>query len=581
MLPQSLPSGIVCTHLGFAWADGSPVFVGLDLALGPGRTGLVGPNGAGKSTFLRLLVGHLRPTAGTLSVHGVVGYLPQTLLLAAERTMAEVLGVTDKLAALRAIEAGDARDDLFALLGDDWDIAERVAAVLGRLGLANIALERTVATLSGGQAMGVGLAAQLLREPDVLILDEPSNNLDLDARDRLYDLVAGWRGPLLIASHDRDLLDRVDQIAELSPAGIRLYGGNFAAYVGAVAAEQAATARAVRTAELDLRRQRREAQEARERSARRASTGKRHAKTSGLPAIVAGAMQRRAEVSAGRSAGLHERREDGARERLAEAARGLRDEERLRLALPATRVPTGRTLFEAAGVTLAYPGGAPILGPPGLDLAIRGPERIALVGPNGAGKTTLLRLLAGEIEPTSGHLRRYDPRTTRTLPQRLDLLAEEGSVLANLRRFAPGLPNTELRNRLAGFLFGGERVHLPIRDLSGGERLRATLACLLAAEPAPQLLLLDEPTNNLDLRGVAHLEQALAAYEGALVVASHDLPFLSQIGIGRWLRVVPGEGLLEGEVWEPLAVGISAAEELPAIAVPPVASPAVNSASER
>jgi ATPase subunit of ABC transporter with duplicated ATPase domains len=383
----------------------------------------------------------------------------------------------------------------------------------------------------------LGLASRLLREPDVLLLDEPSNNLDIDARARLYDVVAGWRGCLLIASHDRDLLGRIDRIAELSPEGIRLYGGAFDDYEAAVAAEQAAAEQAVRTAELHLKREKREAQEARERADRRASVGKRRAREGGIPAIVAGGLKRKAEASAGRAGDLHERRLDVARERLARERLALRDDERIRIALPLTRVPAGRVLFEAEGATVCLDGGTSLFGPDGIDLTIRGPERIALVGANGVGKTTLLRLIAGDLAPAAGRVRRYDPATIRTLPQRLDLLDEDASVLANLRRAAPGVPDVELRNRLAGFLFAGDHVHLPARDLSGGERLRATLACLLAAEPAPQLLLLDEPTNNLDLTSVAQLEAALASYGGALVVASHDLPFLAEIGITRWLML--------------------------------------------
>ncbi|HEU0114890.1 MAG TPA: ATP-binding cassette domain-containing protein, partial [Thermomicrobiales bacterium] len=239
-----------------------PVFAGLAAAFGAERVGLVAPNGAGKSTLLRLIAGELRPTAGVVAVSGRLAYLPQTLNLDADRSVAEILGVASVIAALQAIEAGDTREELFAAVGDDWDVAERAAAVLGRLGLGDVELERTVGALSGGQATLLGLASRLLREPDVLLLDEPSNNLDRDARERLYDVLADWRGCLLIASHDRDLLGRVDRIAELSADGIRFYGGAFDDYEAAVAAEQAAAAQAVRTAELDVKREKREAQEA-------------------------------------------------------------------------------------------------------------------------------------------------------------------------------------------------------------------------------------------------------------------------------------------------------------------------------
>jgi ATPase subunit of ABC transporter with duplicated ATPase domains len=170
-------------------------------------------------------------------------------------------------------------------------------------------------------------------------------------------------------------------------------------------------------------------------------------------------------------------------------------------------------------------------------LTIRGPERIALTGPNGAGKSTLLRLISGDLE--GGETRRADGRVAY-LSQRLDLLAPDRTVAENFAAFAPAMPDAERMNLLARFLFRGAGAHLKVSALSGGERLRATLACVLYAEPAPQLLLLDEPTNNLDLISVAQLESALTAYEGAFVVVSHDERFLTEIGVNRRLTLTEG-----------------------------------------
>jgi ATPase subunit of ABC transporter with duplicated ATPase domains len=175
----------------------------------------------------------------------------------------------------------------------------------------------------------------------------------------------------------------------------------------------------------------------------------------------------------------------------------------------------------------------------GIDLAIRGPERIALTGPNGAGKSTLLRLIQGELQPDTGTITRADGRIAY-LSQRLDLLDPDRTVAESLTAAAPALPPSRRMHLLARFLFRGARIHLPIGALSGGERLRATLACVLFAARAPQLLLLDEPTNNLDLVSVGQLEGALAAYEGAFVVVSHDQRFLAEIGVDRWLHLAEG-----------------------------------------
>jgi ATPase subunit of ABC transporter with duplicated ATPase domains len=526
------------TGLSFSWPDDTPVFDGLTFSVPEGRAGLVAANGAGKSTLLRIVAGELAPSAGTVTVPGVLGYLPQNLPFLAEATVARVLGVDAVIAALHAIESGDVADSHFATVGNDWDVEERSRAELDRLGLGDVTLDRRLGTLSGGQVVTLGLAAKLLRRPDVLLLDEPTNNLDRDARERLIGVVRTFPGTLLIVSHDRELLDEMDRIAALGHGAITWYGGGYTDYEAAVAGEREAAERQVRTAEQDLKRQKREAQLARERSARRASTASRNLADAGLARIHAGNLKRNAEVSAARSADVQADRVGQAQARYDRAGRAARQDDRIVLELPGTAVPAGRTVFHGEGLQVIH-GGRPIFAGPGADLIVRGPERIALTGPNGAGKSTLLRLISGDQKPSSGTATRAVGRTAY-LSQRLDLLDPARTVAENLASSAPALPDADRMNLLARFLFRGARAHLPVGVLSGGERLRATLACILFAEPAPQLLLLDEPTNNLDLDSVAQLESALTAYRGAFVVVSHDERFLTGIGIDRRIDLAGG-----------------------------------------
>jgi ATPase subunit of ABC transporter with duplicated ATPase domains len=520
---------IVCSDLSFSWPDDTPVFSELTFSIGDGRTGLVAPNGAGKTTLLRLIAGELRPHQGTITVPGVVGYLPQHLPFAGELTVAEVLGITSLLEALRAIESGDASEENFAVVGNEWDIEERTRAELDRLGLGDVPLDRRLHTLSGGQVVSLGLVAQLLKRPDVLLLDEPTNNLDTDARRRLYRVLAEWSGCLLVVSHDRTLLDGMDRIAELYRGEIRFYGGNFTAYQETAQAAQEAAQREVRSAELDVKREKREMQQARERAERRSHNAARNVKSAGLPKIVAGALQRHAQESAGKSKATHAARVSQAKARLDEAERAVREDERIVVDLPATTVPAGRTVFAGKDMQIRY-GGRALFAGRGVDLTVRGPERIALLGANGTGKSSLLRLVHSGAGGRSAYL-----------SQRLDLLDPERTVAENLARFAPAMPTQQRMYVLARFLFRGARMHLPVRVLSGGERLRATLACVLYAEQAPQLLLLDEPTNNLDLVSIGQLTGALTAYQGAFIVVSHDERFLAEIGVNRWLRLAGGE----------------------------------------
>ncbi|MBY0443149.1 MAG: ATP-binding cassette domain-containing protein [Mycobacteriaceae bacterium] len=528
---------IVCSNLSFSWPDGTPVLENVSFVAGVGRTGLVAPNGAGKTTLLKLLAGQLVPSGGSVSTPGVLGYLPQNLPLATDVTVAEVLGVAEVLAALDALHAGDAREEIFTIIGEDWDIAERIDALLDRLDLGHLGLDRSLGSVSGGEIMSLGLAAQLLKRPDVLLLDEPTNNLDLGARRRLYTALDNYSGCLVVASHDRTLLEHMDSICELTIDEIRCYGGNYSYYEQAVAAETQLAEQNLRNAELDLKRQKLDRQKARERAARRTSTAERGRQDAGVPKILLNKRKGQAQESAGRGDQTHAARIEAAHTRVTEASRALRDQPTINVDLPDTQVPAGRTIFSGEHIQLQR-GGQPVFAGDGITLTIRGPERIALTGPNGAGKSTLLHAISGQ-QPTSGRITRVDGGIAY-LTQRLDILDSDRTVADNLAAFAPHLPHAERMTRLARFLFPGPRAHLLVSALSGGERLRATLACVLNAEPAPQLLLLDEPTNNLDLHSVAQLQSALRSYQGALIVVSHDQRFLIDLKPDRWLHLCAG-----------------------------------------
>jgi ATPase subunit of ABC transporter with duplicated ATPase domains len=530
---STAPTHITCSSLTFAWPDGTGVLDDFQLAVGPGRTGLTGLNGSGKSTLLRLIAGDLTPTDGTVRTTGEVGYLPQNLVLDTALRVDQVLGIAATRAALHAIEAGDPSEEHFTAVGDDWDVEERARATLDQLGLGHVGLDRTIGEVSGGEGVLLRLAALLLARPDVLLLDEPTNNLDLYARRRLYEAVAAWSGVMVVVSHDRELLELVDQIADLRDGEVTWYGGNFSAYEGALAVEQEAAERMVRVAEADVQRQKRELADAQIKLARRKRYGQKMWDSKREPKIVMGARKRAAQESAGKHRIMHTEKLTEAKERLDEAVDAVRDDDEIRIELPYTKVHPGRGVLRLSELRLRY--GAEVKG----EFEVRGPERIALVGRNGAGKTTLLRTITGELAPDAGEAVAEVP--LRFLPQRLDVLDDGLSVVENVARFAPDATNNRIRARLARFLFRGARADQLAGTLSGGERFRAALAALLLAEPAPQLLMLDEPTNNLDMASVRKLTAALESYEGALIVVSHDVPFLESIGITRWL-------LLDGEL---------------------------------
>lgn len=508
---------LVCHQLSFAWPDGSIVFDRLDAAFPRGRTSVVGRNGAGKSTLIKILAGELTPAAGTVTGATRIGYLPQDLVLAADRSVAEVLGVADILAALAVVDRGEGTEREFEVIGDRWDVEAEVRAALSRFGFDDLGLDRTIATLSGGESILIALAALLLDRPEVLILDEPTNNLDRSARERLYAAVDDWRGAVILVSHDRELLERVDQTAEVREGTVRMYGGPYSLYLEAVETEQQAAQRALRNAEADLRRQRRELIEAREKLDRR----QRYAKgqQDNVPRIVAGNLKRKAQVSAGKMLDTAQGELAEATATVAAAEDRVRDDDVIKVDLGNTTVPSRRDVVITEDLVLRN----------GLEvsLRIRGPERLALVGPNGVGKTTLINTIMGTVAPQQGAVEVKVP--VGLLPQRLTVLDDHETVLAGVSRLAPTADDNTLRSQLAKFLLGADVVARRVGDLSGGERFRASLAALLLTEPAPQLLILDEPTNNLDLESVAQLTSALRQYRGALLVASHDHPFLDDL----------------------------------------------------
>jgi ATPase subunit of ABC transporter with duplicated ATPase domains len=525
-------SFVTLDSVSAATPDGRLLFENLNLSIGAERIGLVGRNGAGKSTLLALIAGARRPLAGTIARVGTVATLDQTPDVSERARLLDLLGAGAGWDRLSRIERGEG--DETDLSEADWDLPARLDQALADVGLAGLELERPAGALSGGQVTRAGLARLLIAKPDVLLLDEPTNNLDAEAREIVARVLARWRGGAVVASHDRALLRGMDRIVELSSLGARAYGGGWDLYAERKAEEAQAAQRDLDHAEKEVRRVARETQVARERKDRRDAAGRRFADRGGTPKIMLGMMAERAENSGAREERLADKLAADAAQARASAEARVERARTLGFDLPSSGLPEGRTALTFDDVAFAWPDGTPVI--EDLSFRITGPERLAASGANGTGKTTLIRLATGELSPTAGVVRLSVP--VALLDQRAALLNDDETILENFRRLNPAASQNDAHAALARFLFRNTAAHQLAGTLSGGERLRAALACVLSAAAPPQLLILDEPTNHLDIASIEAVEAALSGYDGALLVVSHDADFLAAIGIERRIALV-------------------------------------------
>jgi ATPase subunit of ABC transporter with duplicated ATPase domains len=427
---------------------------------------------------------------------------------------------------LRRAGRGDAATDELADV--DWTLEDRIVEALARFGL-HVAIDAELACLSGGQITRARLAALLFAAPDFLLLDEPTNNLDRAGREIVIDFLAAWRGGAIVVSHDRELLETMDAIVELTSLGVARYGGNWSHFRAQKARELTAARHDLAHAERHLRELDDKAQAAVERKARKDGAGARKRAKGGMPRILAGARQDRSEDTGGKASQVTERRRAEALDALGTARRRIEILQPLSVKLASTHLPAGREVLSLEHVSAGYQAGRPLLRD--LSLAIVGPERVALVGPNGSGKTTLLKLIIGDLQPLAGTVRLETDYVV--FDQTVSLLDPSHTNLEQFRRINPSAGIYACHAALARFMFRADAALQTVASLSGGQLLRAGLACVLGGASPPPLLVLDEPTNHLDIASIEAVEAGLRAYDGALLVVSHDETFLQAIEVTR------------------------------------------------
>lgn len=576
---------ISIAHLHFAHPSQPPLFADLSAVFSAPLTGLIGDNGCGKTTLMRLILGDLAPSSGSLAAPEHMAYLPQDMGLNRNQTLAELCGISEILRALQAVESGEYSPELYEIIGDSWDVEERTLAALATYGFTPAALvnrddpqavralfARNMSSFSGGEAVIAALASLMISDPEFILLDEPTNNLDSSAKAQLFTALEALPCPALIISHDRDLLERVNVIAELHSdrqglAHLRLFEGNYSTYRQALETEQQAAQRRVSEAKNRVRSAHREWVHAQEIISKNMAQVWKDDQPDTILALTKDASRQ----AAAKLRVLRIGKQEQAQEEYQNAQDEVRVQEKIYAELSQQPLPAGRKVLELHRVdsrrvdsrvsretfAVQQPAkvdslhfspaeagdknqqGTPAEHPEHLILS--GPEHLRITGANGSGKTTLLEAIAHAKDPEYRSPVQPAYRVDYCLegayiPQRISL-DPELTLLQCVQRANPGVSEQHLRDQLARLLFRRESVHHKTGELSGGERFRAAVAQVLLADPVPQLLMLDEPTNNLDISSVDWLVQALEAYTGALIVVSHDEDFCRRIRIDRTLAL--------------------------------------------
>ncbi|RQO31483.1 ABC transporter ATP-binding protein [Taibaiella sp. KBW10] len=499
------------------------------------KIALIGNNGAGKSTLLKIMAGTLIPASGVCTSHARAYYIPQIFGQFNEYTLAQALQIEDKLKALAEILSGVVNETNLTILNDDWSIEERCREALSCWQLDHLDLGQKMSGLSGGQKTKVFLAGITIHQPEIILMDEPSNHLDRQSRQILYDFIQNTSGTLVIVSHDRTLLNLLDSVYELSKRGITVYGGNYDFYAAQKLLESTALDMDIKSKEKALRKAKETERETLERQQKLDARGRKKQEKAGVATIMLKTMKNSAEQSTARSKDIHAEKVGNIARELNQLRKELPDADKMKFGFDPADLHKGKILIHAQDINFSY-GQKPLWNSP-LNVLITSGDRIALKGQNGSGKTTLIKILLGTLEPQKGSIQRATVKAVY-IDQDYSLIEASHSVYEQAQAFNhSGLQEHELKIRLNRFLFSKDYWDKPCSVLSGGEKMRLILCCLTIANKAPDIIILDEPTNNLDIQNIDILTTAINDYQGTLLVISHDEYFLSQIGVRQAIEL--------------------------------------------
>lgn len=523
---------LILHNLSYIHPNKDLLFHNINLAVSHhDKVALIGNNGAGKSTLLKIIAGGLQASQGQILMQTKPYYIPQLFGQYNHWTIAAALGVAEKLKALHEILNGNVTAENYSLLDDDWTIEERCREAMHHWNLADVDLSQQMSTLSGGQKTKVFLAGVAIHQPELILLDEPSNHLDSIHRQLLYDFIEATSATLIVVSHDRKLLNMLDTVCELSSFGITVYGGNYDFYFEQKQIENNALNLDIHSKEKALRKAKDKERETMDRQQKLDARGKSKQEKAGVARIMMNTLRNSAENSTSKIKHVHTEKIDSIAQELQALRTALPGIDKMKFGFDDSVLHKGKILFTANGINCCYTK-QPVW-KNGLDIHVTSGERIALKGRNGSGKTTLIKLITGELQPNSGTAFIAASKSVY-IDQDYSLIDNKLNVYEQAQQFNIGaLQEHEIKIRLHRFLFTKQDWEKSCAILSGGEKMRLLLCCLTISNQSPDMIILDEPTNNLDIRNLEIMTAAINEYQGTLIVVSHDEYFLEQIKIDR------------------------------------------------
>ena len=516
-------------QLSYEHPNREVLFQNISLNLQDGQKAtIIGNNGVGKSTLLKILAKQIDHKSGTFRTSSLPYFVPQHFGQFDTMTIYEALDIGDKVEALHQILKGKADAKYFDTLNDDWEIEERTKKTLATWQIDYLDPHTPFASLSGGEKTKVFLAGIELHQPQIVLMDEPSNHLDYRSREQLTNFIKNYQATMLIVSHDKTILNLVEYTYELSRAGIKYYAGNYDAYEVQKEIETNAIFAQLENKEKELRTAKKLKQEMAERRQKLDARGRQHEIKKGMGKMELNIMQDKAEKSTAKLHDTHGGKIENILENISEIESNINSSRQMKINFNSSKLHKGKILAKAKELNFFY--SSDNLWTSSLDFLIQSGERILLKGLNGSGKSTLIKLLLKELTATSGELYVADFEHVY-LDQEYSMIDNRLTIYEQAKAYAPQMMEHDVKMNLNRFLFDYTTWEKRCEMLSGGEKMKLSLCCLLLSSSQPDIIILDEPTNNIDLKNINILISCIRDYEGTIILVSHDQYFIEQVDV--------------------------------------------------